>query len=107
LALRVPVSERTDQAYLETLAQALDHVLVRRPDLVLYQAGVDMHQDDPKATLKLTGETLKRRDQRVFSTLKAADIPLLCSFAGGYQSPQTIAALYFETARLLATSWLC
>jgi acetoin utilization deacetylase AcuC-like enzyme len=106
LALRVPVSEHTDQTYLETLAQALDHALVQCPDLVLYQAGVDMHQHDPKATLKLSDATLKRRDRMVFSTLKAAGIPLLCSFAGGYQSPQTIAALYFETTQLLAATWL-
>jgi acetoin utilization deacetylase AcuC-like enzyme len=106
LALRVPVSERTDQAYLETLEQALDQALLQSPDLVLYQAGVDMHENDPKATLKLAGTTLKRRDELVFRTLKAAGIPMLCSFAGGYQSPEIIAELYFETTRLLAKTWI-
>jgi acetoin utilization deacetylase AcuC-like enzyme len=107
LALRVPLSAHTDRTYLETLAQALDHILAQRPDLVLYQAGVDMHELDPKATLKLKSETLKRRDDLVFGTLKAAGIPLLCSFAGGYQSPQATAALYFETAQQLARHFLC
>jgi acetoin utilization deacetylase AcuC-like enzyme len=61
-----------------------------------------MHELDPKATLKLPSATIERRDLQVFRTLRAAKIPLLCSLAGGYQSPEKTAALYFASAASLA-----
>ena len=42
-----PAKRHGDDAYLETLAQALSLALrLHAPDLILYRAGVDVHQDD-------------------------------------------------------------
>lgn len=55
-----------------------------RPDVVLYQAGVDVHVDDPLGGL-LTAEEMRTRDHVLFSICRRLDIPLTWNLAGGYQ----------------------
>lgn len=99
LALTVPKSgsPSTDHHYLEVLDQALEHLLRIAPDLVVYQAGVDSHVDDPKSSLSLQSATLKERDRRVFRILGRAGIPVLTVLAGGYQCADRLARLNVET----------
>lgn len=74
-----------DEAYLETLSQylppLLDHV---QPDLVLYDAGVDPHGEDPLGKLNLTDAGLFRRDMQVLQTCVRRGIPVACVIGGGY-----------------------
>ncbi len=95
-ALQVPGAGTVavNRLYLEVLDQALTEVLALAPDLVIYQAGMDSHEHDPRATLKLTTATLARRDQIVFATFKQAKIPVLGVLAGAYQGPQQVAEMY-------------
>jgi acetoin utilization deacetylase AcuC-like enzyme len=101
-ALAVPRSddEPSDAAFLGALDQALDSIVRRRPDLVLYQASTDSHIDDPKSTLRLTTETLATRDQRVLRLLAGTGIPVVISFAGGYQSAERVAVLQCHTLEI-------
>lgn len=55
-------------------------------DIILYQAGVDPHVDDPFGGW-LTDEQLRARDALVFETCRAMKIPVAWNLAGGYQSP--------------------
>jgi acetoin utilization deacetylase AcuC-like enzyme len=55
-----------------------------QPDLVLYQAGADVHVDDPFGGLLTTAE-MRQRDGLVFSLARALSIPLTWNLAGGYQ----------------------
>lgn len=55
-----------------------------QPDLVFYQAGADVHVDDPFGGL-LTTEQMRARDQAVFSLAHELAIPLTWNLAGGYQ----------------------
>ncbi len=74
-----------DDAYLEALAQHLPALLTGvRPDLVLYDAGVDPHKDDLLGKLALSDNGLYRRDLYVLSTCLAARIPVACVIGGGY-----------------------
>ena len=95
-ALQVPGAgtPEVNQLYLAVLDQALDEVLALAPDLVIYQAGMDSHEHDPRATLKVSTATLARRDQIVFSTFKQAKIPVLGVLAGAYQGAQQVAEMY-------------
>ena len=102
-ALRVPRGQDAEAGFVDAINQALDIILQLRPDLVLYQAGADMHVDDPKATLRLSSQALERRDQRIFSALKAAGIPVLCSLAGGYQAAASTAEIYQRTVHSACT----
>jgi acetoin utilization deacetylase AcuC-like enzyme len=57
-------------------------------DLVLYQAGADMHIDDPLGGM-LTTEQMLERDRIVFERMRASDaIGMVWNLAGGYQRDQ-------------------
>lgn len=74
-----------DDAYLavleETLAPLLDS---HRPDLVLYQAGVDPFAGDRLGRLALTLGGLARRERLVAGLMTARGIPLASTVGGGY-----------------------
>jgi len=55
-----------------------------KPDLVLYQAGADIHIDDPLGGMMTTQDMLLR-DLFVFTRCRNAGIPLVWNLAGGYQ----------------------
>ena len=54
------------------------------PDVILYQAGADVHIDDPYGGV-LNTEQMKERDRRMFTIARDLDIPLAWNLAGGYQ----------------------
>lgn len=101
---REDVAGVSAEDYLAVLDQALSLILDEAPTIVLYQASADSHIDDPKATLRLSSETLAERDWRVFRALRAAGIPVLVTMAGGYQHPDVVAGLYAQTITLAAKS---
>jgi acetoin utilization deacetylase AcuC-like enzyme len=55
-------------------------------DLILYQAGADLHVDDPLGGV-LDSVQLRQRDAMVFSAASRAGVPLAWNLAGGYQDP--------------------
>lgn len=70
-------------------------------DIVLYQAGADMHIDDPLGGI-LTTEQMRQRDRDVFWTANTYQIPLVWNLAGGYQretdsSIEPVLALHRQT----------
>jgi len=74
-----------DQAYLDALARHLPVAIERaRPDLILYQAGVDPHAEDRLGRLGLSDAGLVARDRFVMRRAAAAGIPLASVLGGGY-----------------------
>lgn len=74
-----------DDEYLQTLAKYLPDLLSDvKPDLVLYDAGVDPHQEDKLGKLALTDTGLFRREMQVLSTCLAGGYPVACVIGGGY-----------------------
>jgi acetoin utilization deacetylase AcuC-like enzyme len=74
-----------DTAYLQTLAQYLPDLLSQiKPDLVLYDAGVDPHIGDNLGKLALTDTGLYRREMQVLSTCISQGYPVACVIGGGY-----------------------
>jgi acetoin utilization deacetylase AcuC-like enzyme len=74
-----------DAAYLQTLDRYLPDLLSQvKPDLVLYDAGVDPHGGDRLGKLALTDSGLYCRDMQVLSTCLAAGFPVACVIGGGY-----------------------
>ena len=57
-----------------------------RPDLVLYDAGVDPHRDDALGKLALTDQGLYRRDHYVLTQCLRAGVPVACVIGGGYSA---------------------
>jgi acetoin utilization deacetylase AcuC-like enzyme len=74
-----------DDDYLQTLDRFLPDLLAQvRPDLVIYDAGVDPHGGDRLGKLALTDSGLFRRDMQVLTTCVAAGYPVACTIGGGY-----------------------
>jgi acetoin utilization deacetylase AcuC-like enzyme len=76
-----------DDAYLALLADLLPGLLEEvRPDLVLYDAGVDPHRDDRLGKLALTDDGLYRRDRFVIETCLSRGVPTSLVIGGGYDT---------------------
>ena len=84
--LDVPLADGTgDAAYLATLEQTLVPLLDSfRPELVLYQAGVDPYVGDRLGRLALTREGLVTRDRLVARLLRTRGVPFAGTVGGGY-----------------------
>ncbi len=80
----------TDNAYLTILAEHLPTLLNQfRPNLVLYDAGVDPHQDDRLGKLSLTDDGLFKRDKFVLETCLNQGYPVATVVGGGYDKDVT------------------
>jgi len=76
-----------DDAYLARLRNMLPDLLSQvKPDLILYDAGVDPHRDDKLGKLALTDAGLYARDRFVLHTCVAAGYPVACVIGGGYDA---------------------
>lgn len=68
-------------------------------DLILYQAGADVHIDDPLGGVLTTAQMLER-DRLVFSAARASAVPIAWNLAGGYQDPLVkVTELHVQTLR--------
>jgi acetoin utilization deacetylase AcuC-like enzyme len=76
-----------DTAYLRALVEHLPAVFEFRPDLVLYQAGVDPLKDDRLGRLALTLDGLAKRDRLVLTECHSRGIPVSLGLGGGYADP--------------------
>ena len=76
-----------DDEYLAALDFVLPQVMAFRPDIILYQAGVDGLHSDRLGHLALTHAGLEERDRRVMLAARSYDIPLVITLGGGYSLP--------------------
>lgn len=81
-----------DDAYLALLGAELPPLLALRPDLVLFQAGVDPHEGDRLGRLGLSDAGLAARDALVVSACRARDIPIASTLGGGYAADRMLVA---------------
>lgn len=88
-----------DDGYLQILASHLSDLLDEvKPDLVLFDAGVDTHVSDRLGKLSLTDWGIYRRERMVLSTCKAAGYPVASVIGGGYG--KDISALVYRHSLL-------
>ena len=74
-----------DDEYLAALDAALTTLLERcTPQLLIYLAGADPHEEDRLGRLNLTFDGLRARDERVFELARMLDVGLAITMAGGY-----------------------
>jgi len=74
-----------DLAYCKTLALVLEELRDRiTPDIVFYNAGVDVHRDDRLGRLSLTDHGIEQRERMVFSHFRQRGIPVCGVIGGGY-----------------------
>lgn len=95
------------EAYLFMLRDVLPDLFDEfRPDIVFYNAGVDVHGDDRLGKLKLTNDDIAERDKTVIGFFRDRQIPVCGVIGGGYATDvDALAArhaLLFEAAASFA-----
>ncbi|NIJ33594.1 histone deacetylase [Sphingomonas oligoaromativorans] len=93
-----------DAAYLDALARHLPALMKAvRPDLILYQAGIDPHEADRLGRLSLTDAGLEARDRFVMLQAQQNQVPLASVLGGGYGTDRmAIARRHAMSMRVLA-----
>jgi len=94
-----------DSEYLDTLSEHLPELLeCIEPDLVIYDAGVDVHRDDRLGYLDLTDDGLYQRDRYVIEQCRGHGIPTACVIGGGYDKDHAKLAWRHATVHRAAAS---
>ena len=75
----------TDRDYLSTLERVLDQISQVPADLIVYNAGVDVHENDSLGHLKLSSFGIELRENKVVDFAVNRRVPLLVTLGGGYQ----------------------
>ena len=74
-----------DKAYLETVAESLHKAIeLSQPDLIIYDAGVDVYEHDPLGLLNISLEGIRARERCVLQLCKEKVIPVVTVIGGGY-----------------------
>lgn len=75
-----------DDAFLECVEEAFELACrLHKPDAIIYDAGVDVHQDDDLGHLDISTEGVYQRDCYVFNRAEQLGIPVAAVIGGGYQ----------------------
>ncbi|MFI5361327.1 MAG: histone deacetylase [Elusimicrobiota bacterium] len=92
-----------DVEYYDRLRRSLRTVMDFRPDLIVYQAGVDVWENDKLGGLKLTERGVLDRDTAVRETCLQHRVPVTVVLGGGYgPTPADTARLHARTLSLFA-----
>jgi acetoin utilization deacetylase AcuC-like enzyme len=93
----------SDAEYYDVLRRSLKTVFESKPDIVIYQAGVDVWENDKLGGLKLTERGILDRDTAVWETCLLHRVPVVVTLGGGYgPTPEDTARLHARTIRLFA-----
>ncbi|MEZ9421971.1 histone deacetylase family protein [Vibrio lentus] len=86
--LDVPLSRETeDEEFLRCFEQVTNMAIAHhQPDLIIYDAGVDIHQDDELGYLNISTQGIFERDCLILNLAKSKAIPMACVVGGGYRS---------------------
>ncbi|MGA6098422.1 histone deacetylase [Stutzerimonas marianensis] len=94
-----------DDDYLKVVDDTLGYLLpLYHPDLVIYDAGVDVHRDDALGLLELTDAGLARRDSAVIEHCLGRDIPVVGVIGGGYDKDRAVLARRHAQLHLAAAA---
>ena len=107
--LDVPIDDEVDDVkYVNILTKTLDQIESNfTPDIVFYDAGVDVHSNDDLGNLNLTDYGIKKRDEIVCEYFKEKKIPLCTVIGGGYsKNRQELASRHFSIFETVSKTYL-
>lgn len=85
-----------DKQYLSLVRTNLSDALKQfTPEVIVYNAGTDILENDPLGQLSITPDGIIKRDELVFRTARRSHIPIIMVTSGGYQQ---------QTAKVIADS---
>lgn len=96
-----------DADYLAALDGALAQIAdCFAPQLVIYLAGADAHENDRLGKLALTVDGMRRRDERVFAFAESVGAPVAVAMAGGYgRDIDLTVELHLQTLAVAYAAW--
>ena len=99
----------TDGDYLDVVFDTLDRLLDQlQPDLVFYDAGVDIYAQDPLGRLAVSEQGIADRDRGVIERCRRRHIPVATVIGGGYDDDRDALArrhaIVIEEAATIAAS---
>ena len=93
LDINIPVGTHTEQ-YLQMMAQGFEQAIaLSQPDLVIYDAGVDIYTDDPLGLINVCEAGIRQRDRYVLQRCLALNIPVATVIGGGYDKNERALAM--------------
>jgi len=107
--LDVPIDDEVnDVKYINILTKTLDQIESNfTPEIVFYDAGVDVHSNDDLGNLNLTDDGIKKRDEIVCEYFKEKKIPLCTVIGGGYsKNRQELASRHFSIFETVSKTYL-
>lgn len=107
--LDVPIDDEVDDVkYIKILTKTLDQIESNfTPDIVFYDAGVDVHSNDDLGNLNLTDDGIKKRDEIVCEYFKEKKVPLCTVIGGGYsKNRQELASRHFSIFETVSKIYL-
>ncbi|MEM9883254.1 MAG: histone deacetylase [Planctomycetota bacterium] len=94
----------TDDEYLQVVERLVPEQLEAvEPDLVLYDAGVDVHVDDKLGKLSLTDAGIFARDRFVIESCRAQGVAVAGVIGGGYHADHAVLAARHGTLHRAAS----
>lgn len=101
-----PLASYTDdEGYLAVVRTGLDEAIaVSKPDLIIYNAGTDIYEQDPLGALRVSETGILLRDAYVWEAASRNAIPLLMVPSGGYFA-QSGPMIGRSLERILAHKW--
>ncbi|XP_042218645.1 uncharacterized protein SYNPCC7002_A1628-like isoform X2 [Homarus americanus] len=95
-----------DNEYMKILSEHLPAVIDNfHPDIILYDAGVDPHQNDQLGKLKLSDQGLFKRDVYVLKSALCRGIPVATVIGGGYDGIMELSARHTIIHRVAQEVW--
>ncbi|MBN3494337.1 MULTISPECIES: histone deacetylase family protein [Vibrio] len=79
--------ETCDEEFLSSFVSVVEMAInLHQPDLILYDAGVDIHQDDELGYFNVSTQAIYQRDVAMFELAKTNSLPIGCVVGGGYRT---------------------
>ena len=97
-----------DEAYLAQVKDVLTTAFYSfKPDFIIYDAGVDIHEDDDLGLLNITTQGIYQRDCLVFDLAKQNHIPIVAVIGGGYQRDiNALTAVHLQLINAAITTFI-
>ncbi|WP_237363542.1 histone deacetylase family protein [Vibrio marisflavi] len=77
----------SDMEFLDSFNSVVEmSVNLHQPDLIIYDAGVDIHSDDELGYFNVSTQAIYQRDQFLLKLAKEKSVPIACVVGGGYRS---------------------
>lgn len=89
----------TYEEYVAAIEEGFQTAVDWGADLIVYQAGMDCHQDDRFGSVWITDKVMYDRDKLVFQLAKEYNFPIMFVLAGGYQRMYHLVPLHVGTFR--------